>query len=242
MSKIDIKKSEVDLQFSSSKDTGKTYRVDFLVSLYPKNKDLDPSKKLTMRDVDEASLKKAIFSHFTDNDKKYMDLVSFDTTKATFNLKTDKWIKDATKGLVGVKDIKSFKIKFKLQEAVPSIIKKDILTKDWEDFVSRKIKAWVSENKSREQRLLNIIFPKKVLDGINRRLYDMFDWEYDARLNKVEAKLKSIWVSTLMYSTVQLVKKETSIRPVNKPSPSRFFSIRVRKEVRRKNKKRRPKK
>lgn len=240
MSKIKLSKSEVDLQLSSSKDIGKTFKVDFFVNLYPKNKDLDPTKKLTMRDIDEKSFKEALFAHFSPNDKDFVELASFDTTKATFHLKTDKWIKAATKGMVGKKDIKTFIITFKLQEKLPSVLKKDILSKDLEDFVARKIKNWVSESEKREQRLLNIIFPKRVLDKIKRRLYNMFDWEYDIRLNKVEAKLKSIWVSTLMYATIELVRRE-ELRPANKPNPSKFFSIRVRKNLDSKKKRRKKK-
>lgn len=229
VNKISIKKSEVDLQFSSSKDTGSSYRVDFFVSLYPKSS--DHSGRLTMRNVDEKSLKEAIFSHFTERDEKYMELRSFDTTKATFYLKEDKWIKDATKGLTGTKDITNFSISFKLKEPVPSIIKKEAISKCWSDFVSRKIKNWVSEKKGREDRLLNIIFPKKVLDSITRRLYNMFDWDYDFKNNKVIARLKGVWISALMYSTIQLVKKETSRKT---PVSRRSFSENVKRETARK--------
>lgn len=239
MSDIKIKKSDVKLKLTSSKDMGKTFRVECSIDILKKDlKDLP--EKITMRDVDTSSLKEAIFANLDKKDEEYMDLVKFDLYKATFDLKFDKWLKDATKGISGLKDIKSFSIDFKLKEPPPPIIKKDVLKTEWNDFITRRFKQWVSEKKGRENRLLNIIFPKAVIDSINRRLYNMFDWKYNNRLNKMEANLKNIWVSALLYSTIKLTKKE-SLKKFERETRNKLFTIKVKKEIAR-NKKSKKKK
>lgn len=232
MSKLIIEKTNVTLQFANSKDIGKTYKVEYYVQLMPKKNLKDPSVDLTMRNIDASSLKKAIFDNLQKKDEEYMDLVSFDTTKATFHLKLDKWLKNATKSLKGTKDIKNFSINFRLKEDPPPMIKKDILRTEWDKFLVRKFKQWVSEKKNRESRLLNIIFPKSVVSSINQRLYNMFDWSYDSRWNKVEAKLKSVWTVALMYSTIKLTSKD-SLSSLRRKSKSNLFSIKVKKNLKR---------
>lgn len=228
--KIKLKKSNVSLQFSNSKDIGKTYRVDYFVQVMPNRNMEDPSIEINMRNIVASSLKEAIFSNLKKKDREYMDLISFDTTKATFHLKLDKWIKDATKGLSGVSDMKSFSISFRLKEAVPPMIQRDMIRTEWDGFVVRKIKQWVGEKKNRESRLLNVIFPKSIVNSINQRLHNMFDWSYDSRWNKVEARLKSIWVSALLYSTVELTKKD-SLTKLRRDNKNNFFSSQVRREL-----------
>ncbi len=234
MSNIEIRKADVSLQFCNAKDIGSTYKVEFYVNINLGKRLEDQSVKLTMRNVDSISLKKAIMSNLTNKDSDYMDLVSFDTTKAVFHLKTDKWIKEATKGVDGVKNITTFSIVFKLKEPAPSMIKKDILSKDWENFVSRKFKQWVSDKPKRENTMLNVIFTKEVSSKINQKLTNMFDFSYDPRWNKVEAKLKSIWVVSLMVATTKLSKyNNVSVRPTKE----KYFAQAVGKEIDRRSKK-----
>jgi len=235
MNKLEVRKTDVTLQFSNSKDIGSTYKVEYFVHVSPKKNLEDPSKELTMRNVDSTSLKKAIIDNIKKKDEEFMDLVSFDTTKAVFHLKLDKWIKSATTGLKGTKDIKNFSINFKLKEQIPPMIKKDILRTEWDDFLVRKIKQWVSEKKNRESRLLNVIFPKQIVKNINQRLYNMFDWSYDSRWNKVEAKLKSVWTVALVYSTIELTKKD-SLSKLRRESKSKMFSVKVKEELNRRRK------
>lgn len=234
MNDIEIKKSDVKLKLISSKDIGGTFKVEYSVNILKKGLE-DPSIKLTMRNVDSSSLKKAIFANLKKQDEEYMDLISFDVTKAIFHLKFDKWLKDAAKGIKGVKDIKSFSIDFKLKELPPPMIKKDSLKTEWDSFLVRKFKKWVSEKKNRESRLLNIIFPNSVVSSVNTRLYNMFDWKYNNRLNKIEATLKSIWVSALLYSTIKLTKIEGAEK-FEKETRAKLFSIKVKKEIARKKK------
>lgn len=233
MNKIEIKKRDVSLQFANSKDIGSTYKVEFFVNLNLGSRLEDPSTKLTMRNVDSVSLKRAILDNVTKTDEEYMDLVSFDTTKAVFHLKTDKWIQDTFKGVRGTKRITTFSISFKLKQQPPNMIKKDLLRSEWDQFVLRKSKQWVTEKKGREQRLLNIIFPKAVVKNINQRLSNMFDWSYDYRWNTLDAKLKSIWIIALLYSTAELTKKD-SLRTLERQSKTRLFTSEVKKELSRK--------
>lgn len=234
MNKIEINKSDVSLQFSNSKDISSTYKVEFYVNLNIGKRLENPSEKLTLRNVDPVSLKKAIMSNVSKSDKDYMDLVSFDTTKATFHLKTDKWLEKCLRGVKGTKQLSTFSVLFKLKQQPPNMIKKDILRAEWNDFVKRKVKQWVTDKKGREQRLLKVIFPKDVVSSINRRLSNMFDWEYDHRRNKVEAKLKSIWIIALLYTTSELTKKE-SLNKIQKQSRQKLFTTKVKSELKRKS-------
>lgn len=62
----------------------------------------------------------------------------------------------------------------------------------------------------------------------------MFDWEYDHRRNKVEAKLKSIWIIALLYTTSELTKKE-SLNKIQKQSRQKLFTTKVKSELKRKS-------
>lgn len=230
MNKIKINKSDVSLQFLNSKDIGSTYKVEFIVNLNLKQRLDDPSTKLTMRNVDSTSLKNAILDNVTKTDEEYMDLVDFDTTKAVFHLKTNKWIEDCLKSVSGTKNLTTFSIKFKLKKQPPNMIKKDILRSEWDNFVLRKVKQWITDKKGREKRLLNIIFPKEVVSSISQRFSNMFDWDYDYRWNSVEAKLKSVWVIALLYTTAELTKKE-SLQKIQRQSNQNLFTTEVKKEL-----------
>ena len=230
MNKIEIKKSDVSLQFANSKDIGSTYKVEYYVNINLGKRLEDPSTKLTMRNVDSISLKKAILDNVTKTDEDYMDLVDFDTTGATFHLKTDKWLNDTLKGVKGINRLTTFSITFKLKQQPPNMIKKDILRTEWDKFALRKIKQWITDKKGREKKLLGSIFPKSTLSSIRQRFSNMFDWSYDQRWNSVEAKLKNIWVIALLYTTAELTKKE-SLKNIQRGSRQKFFTSEVKKEL-----------
>jgi hypothetical protein len=228
--KIQISRNEVSLQFLRSKDIGSTYKVEYLVNINTKTRTDDPSENLNMRDIDNRSLKKAILGNIKSYDERYMELNDFDHTKATFHLKTDKWIDDATRGLKPKKKLGSFMLKFKLKQAPPRMIMEDALRGPWSDFVVRKIKQWMREKSRREHRLLNDIFPKSIQRKIRKAVTDMFEWSYDFRWNTVEAKLDNKWIIALLYATSELTKKD-SIDKLKSKSQKHLFSTKVKKNI-----------
>lgn len=224
--KIKISSNEVSLQFIRSKDIGSTFKVEYFVNLNLKTGLKDPSHELSLRDIDNSSLKKAIMDNIKSYDQRYMELADFDHTKAIFHLKTDKWLDDATRGMRAKKKLGSFKMIFKLKQAPPRMIMSDSLSNIWTEFVVRKLKQWFKDNKRREKKLLGDLFPKSVQRTIRQKLTNMFEWSYDARWNTVEAQLESKWVIALLYATSELTKKE-SLNKLQSRTEKYKFSTKV---------------
>jgi|GEM_PF-5304854 hypothetical protein len=220
--KLKISKNEVSLQFLRSKDIGSTYKVEYLVNINSKQRMENPSDNLNLRDIDNTSLKKAIFDNITSYDQRYMELNDFDHTKATFHLKTDKWLDEATNRMRGKKKFGSFKMNFKLKQAPPRMIMEDALGEPWSGFVIRKIRQWFMDSKRREGRLLGDIFPKSIQRKIRQRLTNMFEWSYDFRWNQIEAQLESKWVIALLYAVSELTKKDSLNKLQNRTEKYKF--------------------
>lgn len=232
--KIKLSSSEISLQLLRSKDIGSTYKVEYLVNINSKTGLKDPSHELSLRDIDNISLKKAIMNNIKSYDQRYMELADFDHTKATFHLKVDKWLDDATRGLRSKKKMATFEIIFKLKQEPPRMILEDALRNQWSEFVIRKLKQWAVEKDRREKSLLGDIFPKSMLRSLRRKLTYMFDWSYDVRWNRVEAQLQSKWVIALLYATSKLTKKET-LDKLQSSSSKYKFPTKVKKDLKSKD-------
>jgi hypothetical protein len=207
--KIKILPDELTLQLLRSKDIGYTYSVEFLITLSSKKRTNSPFNNLSLKDLDLNSLKFAILSNIKDYDRQYMDLVSFDHSKAIFHLKVNKWIKDTTNQMRQKTKLGSFKMYFKLKQAPPRMIFYDALRFDWNNFMIRKIRQWFIENKRKEKQMLGSIFPRSLLITLRQKITNMFDWSYDPIWNTIEAKLQSKWIIALLYATSELTKKES---------------------------------
>jgi len=226
MKKIKLNKKDVTLIFSSSRDIGNTYKLEFIVNILCFN---EFNKSLTMANIDSISLKKAINNNLSNLDKNYMDLVFFNTKKAVFYLKTDEWLKDALLNVKGVKKLHTYNLVFKLKVKKPDLLFHDPMSNEWEKFIVRKTKAWFNKP-SREKKFLSCMFPKELRNEIKIKLNNMFDWEYDEYNNSIVARLKGIWIMAIIVAVTEVTKK-MDINKRKNFNKQNLFSTAVKKEL-----------
>jgi len=221
LDKVKLFKNNITLVPIISKDTGKLYKMNFMLNIYlPKKYDINT--KLSPRNVNMIFLKNAILNNISDYDRKYMSLSYFDTKKATFIFEKDKWMKDAVNNLSSKKELSKFSRSFKLKIAPPRMILQDMSSEYWGKYILRHFKKYV-DDKKKGKEFFRYLIPKEMAKKLERKMANMFDWNYNIQTNKITAVLKSFWVLAIMYSAAKVSKKI-----INKEA---FFNAKVKKNL-----------
>lgn len=225
--KIELRKKDIALTHLLSKDLGKTYKVVFLINIYPPM-NIGPNLKITPRTVNMISLKKAILGNIKNYDLKYMKLINFDTQKAEFHFDLDKWLGDATSGLKSSTAISKFARTFKFKVAPPRMIMEDMLRDEWGKFILKHFKKYI-EDKNKGKDYFKHLLPKEIKGKMKKRIVNMFEWQYDIQWNRVTATLKSVWILALLFAISTSVDKLTKYDM--KGSKKELFADRVKKNL-----------
>lgn len=224
-SKIILNKNEVSLDFLESKDMGNSFKLIYIIRINTKGRKLDPGKVMSMTTLDLESLKNGIVSNFSVYDKKYLMLKAFDDKRAIFEFNYEKWLKEATNGMVGKTYFSKFDREFKFKILPPKEIKKDLLSIKFEKFITRKFLDSLEKKTKEQKEFFKYLIPPKEQKKIKTSFRNMFDWYYDSQWNKMVAKLKSIYIIALMYATGSAIKK-LSQKNITK-SQKELFSTKV---------------
>ncbi len=203
--KVKLVKNDVSLQFLMSKDTGKTYRIIYLLNIIPNRLERDPSIPLSPATVDMVSLKNAILDNVKPYDKMYMTLVAYDTRRAIFDFEHEKWFKDSVTDSGTVTKVTRFAREFRMKKAVPSMIMFDIMRTYFEPFIIRKFKEYM-ESGNKGAKWFKHLLPEVARSRMRSNIRNMFDWEYNFQWNLITATLKPLYIMAIIYATGALVK------------------------------------
>ena len=227
--KLKLTKGEVKISFLLAAPTNGTYKVVFIVNVYPKGRMKDPSIIVSPRNLDMQSLRNAIIANIKEYDKQYMILKEFDHRKAIFHLDGKKWFKDTTQNLTPRVHFSKFDRSFKLKKAPPRMIMMDFGRDQFGKFVVKNFKNWLEDSR-KEANYFRYLMPESMRNKMRGKIRDMFDWNYDIQLNTITARLKPVWIIALLYATGEAVK-QMNINQVKNKSKKELFATKVKKNI-----------
>jgi hypothetical protein len=205
--KIEIRKQDLSLDFLLAREVGKNYKIEYIVNIIPSVRERDPSIPLNPLTVDMGSLKKAIIQNIDYYDRKYLDLVNFDTRKAVFYV-NETFFKNAFTNINPATSFSSFRRDFRLKTRLPRVIVYDPI-KGFDDFLLKKFFEYM-EKKRKENTWFKHLLPEQLRRKYRSKIRNMFEWDYDPIYNKISARLKTIYILAIIYATGSMLKK---IRP-----------------------------
>ena len=206
--KIKVNKSDISLTFIMYKKAHNTMVFVYTITIF-RYRDIE-GKLITdikNKDVDMASLKKAVLDYLYKNDLKYIDIDLLTTKKVEFSLK-EEWYEEAMGNLSPVKTFNIFKKDFRLKIPVPFIVKTTCInTKLWNDLVIEKLRKYFKENQIKKHfsffNLVNRMFSFTTY-------FDLFDWSYSPIYNIIEGSMKSKWIVLILIGTNKLLNKDNN--------------------------------
>jgi len=197
--KVKITSSDISLKYVMTNN-----RIDFIMTYVvvifkqnPKN----PALPLQYTQVDLPSLKEAILNKFKLDDKKYITISSFDTSKVIIKFDHEKWIRDAFNGVNGQPRLSKFELEFKLKKMIPSFIVYDGFMVMFNEFIAVKMSDYVKKNKLGKTYFMKIassLFKNKV----DRYFDNMVEYIYNYQQNAFFIRLKSLYVLLFVYGII----------------------------------------
>ena len=193
---LKVRPQDITLQPLLASDLGRTYIVSFIIN--------GPTGR-----VNKKSFRDAIISNISSYDRTYMELKTFTRRKASFHLRTKKYMDDTLRNVRPRTVLTSFSRKYKLKKRIPDMITTEILSKrNFNDFLLRHFKEFINNN--RNKRDITKFFNIKT----RRRISNLFDYDYDSMWNVVTIKLKALLRSGLLFATSRSLSNRT-FTPVN---------------------------
>lgn len=228
--KQSILKADVNMTFLLAQDLGRVYKVVYALSIITKTQRLAPQTILTPSMINMFSLRNAILANVSEYDKKYMELIKFDTMKVEFYFKHEKWFEDALRGTQPVTELSRFSRTFKLKVRVPGMIFHDFTSIPFEKFIIRKFREYM-EKKRTAAKWFRHLFPTEMRQRLQRSLATrMFNFNYDIQWNTVKITLKPLYILGLIYA-IGLVAKKLSKRDIESSYKRGMFAIQVKKHL-----------
>lgn len=188
--------------------------------------------------IDMKKLQSKIMSNVKNDDLKYIKLKQFTTSRTIFAFDIDAWLDDALKGSIGRVYLSKFDKEFRLTKLPPAMVRHYGLRIEFSRYVASYFKEY-SKKKPQHRSTLFSIIPKSFENSIRTHASNMFDYEYDFQSNRIIVRLKTIFITGLMFSAFSLsdannkrqkfddmVKKNLMTFPegkINKIAPKRFF-------------------
>lgn len=207
ISRVRINKNDVNLTFLLTRDTGKTYRIVYVVGILTKEQRYNPTFILSPNKIDMISLKKAILANMFYSDLKYMNLIKFTHKIAEFDFNVEKWLKDATNNLIPKTEFSRFNRVFRFKAKVPMMV----LTTNsfgFNEFIIRNFKEFM-DSKQKAAKWFKHLFPAELRKKVRSRVSNMFEYNYDIQWNSLTLTLKTVYIFALIYAIGLAAKKLT---------------------------------
>jgi len=196
--KLVLQKKDVVLNYINSRRFKNTYKFTFLVTILPIMMNFDnPTTRISARDLDMVSFRKAVIDNLKDLDKKYIEIHSLDTVKVEFVL-SPKWIDDATRNIKSTKLITKFSKEFRLKVQLPYMVRFYCAgLKEWKEYVVYEFLRKL-DNREIKTHFTFLGLLKLALSKIP--FNKMFDWSYDEQWNKITGTMKPAWILSMLYA------------------------------------------
>jgi hypothetical protein len=209
--KIKIVKNDVSMQFLLAKDIGRTYKVEFIITLYPIGLSKNPNIVINPSTINMLSLRQAILEKIDAYDRKYMILKTFDHRKAVFELDSEKWFYNNFNNATVRTELSHFSRSIYLKERIPLMIRMDpMMNLSFDKFLIRNFQEFM-ESKKKEATYFKYLIPESLRKKFRTGIREMFDWTYDSTTGKILATLKTIYIIAILYGIGYIgnkIKKE----------------------------------
>lgn len=195
--KIALAKNNVSLQFYFASATNLGYKSSFIVHI-----NTPAIGQIRASQIDMDSLKQAIWDNVDDYDKQYTELRFFSTNKAEFYFDWKKWINNAFKDIELKKEFSIFNRRLMFKIRLPQMIRFDSIRNGFCDFIERKMREKITADRLEKKKFIPFL-PKKLIEALDKKVENLFDYTYDMTGNMLIIKLKPqiVLIASLILAT-----------------------------------------
>lgn len=235
---VSNKEAEYDvmLTFINAKVSNGKYSFLFMNSLI--SKDI-VGNGIRASKVDMRKLQSKIMSKVDTKDLKYIKLREFSTSRVVFVFDIDSWLDDALRNSIGRVYLSKYDKEFRLKIQPPTMVRYYGIRVEFSRYVASYFKEYARKKPQQRNTLFSII-PKSYENIIKTHVANMFDYEYDFQSNRIIVRLKTIYLTGLIFASFALTEKNLSVRQkfedmvnknlstfssgkINKIIPNKFF-------------------
>lgn len=164
--------------------------------------------------VNQAALKDKLNKWIKPQDRKYIKLVDFNTQTSKFAFDIDEWLKDSLKNCAPVKMSFGMSKTFRLNVALPYMIRVYGMEMEFGKYVSEHFKKALKQNKLLRGTVFGAL-EEIINKTLNKEAISMFDYTYDRMNNSVNVSVKPIYLATLTLVTTSYIKKEDKKKKID---------------------------
>lgn len=229
---------DVNITFVNAKVSNGKYSFLFMNSIMSKSLTSN-SMGIRASQIDMKKLQASIMSKVDKKDLKYIKLKEFSTSRSIFIFDIDSWLDDALKNVSGKVYLSRYDKEFRLNIQPPTMVRHYGIRVEFSKYVANYFKEYAKKKPQQRNSLFNII-PKSYEKTLKTHISNMFDYEYDFQSNRIIVRLKTIFLTGLIFSSFALagnnfkanmsfedmVKKNLTTFPegkLNKLAPKRFY-------------------
>lgn len=156
---------------------------------------------------DQNVLKDKLTSWLKPDDRKYIKIVSYDTTKSKFAFDIDRWLDDSFTGVKARTSLVRFQRVYSLKVMPPFMVRSYGQRIEFERYVGAYFKDYCKEHPKLRKTVFNII-TNEVERTLNINAVNFFDYSYDYGSNHIAVTLKSAYQMTVMAAIVAALNKD----------------------------------
>lgn len=199
---------DVMLTFVNAKVSNGKYSFLFMNSLI--SKDIT-GNGVRASQIDMRKLQSKIMGKVDIKDLKYIKLREFSTSRVVFVFDIDSWLDDALRNSVGRVYLSKYDKEFRLKIQPPAMVRYYGIRVEFSRYVANYFKEYARKKPQQRNTLFSII-PKSYENIIKTHVSNMFDYEYDFQSNRIIVRLKTIYLTGLIFASFALTEKNLNIR------------------------------
>jgi len=193
---IILTQNNLVLTFIRSGET--TVGYDIVYSIQITSNEITQDRANSYRRINRKSLKDSLGLYIPKNDRKYIEVKSFDTTKVVYKFLWKKWIADSIKNVKPTAQLSKMTKTFKLKISLPKMLLFNF-NPYLERFLEKKIKNYMANNQ--QKNWISGLIPRELEYQIKSKMTSLYDFTYDSQNNNVSLKIKDIYLLGMLYAT-----------------------------------------
>jgi len=182
-----------------------TVGYDIVYSIQITSNELLQDRINSYRRINRKSLKDSLQLYIPKNDRKYIDIKSFDTNKVIYKFLWKKWIADSIKNVKPTSQLSKMTKTFKLKISLPKMLIFNF-NPYLERFLEKKVKSYMSNNQ--QKNWISGLIPRELEHQIKSKMTSLYDFTYDSQNNSIILKIKDIYLLGILYATGRYVNNK----------------------------------
>lgn len=201
-----IENFDLTLTFINAKVANGKYTFLYMNNIISKDFSIG-SMGIRASQINFRELQSKIMSNVNKSDLKYIKLKEFNTSKSIFVFDIDSWLDDALKNVKGVVFLSRFDKEYRLKIQPPKMVMYYGIRPDFSKYVASYFKEYIKKKPNQRNVLFDMV-PKNYENVIKTNTANMFDYEYEFQNNRMIVRLKSVYITGLIFSAFSLISKE----------------------------------